>query len=68
MSQGGGEGMALYVDTEGTFRPERIKSIAERYNLDPDAVLGNVRAPHSARVSFSRARRSSGRACSPWTG
>lgn len=31
-----------YVDTDGTFRPERIKAIAERYNLDPNAVLDNV--------------------------
>jgi DNA repair protein RAD51 len=31
VDQGGGEGKALYIDTEGTFRPERIKSIAERY-------------------------------------
>lgn len=31
-----------YVDTEGTFRPERIRPIAERFELDPDAVLENV--------------------------
>ena len=31
-----------YVDTEGTFRPERIRPIAERFQLDPDAVLDNV--------------------------
>lgn len=41
-SQGGGEGMALYIDTEGTFRPERLRAIAQRYKLDPDDVLGNV--------------------------
>jgi len=28
--------------SEGTFRPERIKAIAERFNLDPDAVLSNI--------------------------
>ena len=27
----GGEGKCLYIDTEGTFRPERLLSIAERY-------------------------------------
>lgn len=27
---GGGEGKALYVDTEGTFRPERLLAVAER--------------------------------------
>ena len=31
-----------YIDTEGTFRPERIRPIAERFQLDPDAVLDNV--------------------------
>ena len=39
---GGGEGKVAYIDTEGTFRPERIKQIAERYNLDPEACLENV--------------------------
>lgn len=39
---GGGEGKALYVDTEGTFRPERLVAIAERYGLNPDDVLDNV--------------------------
>ena len=27
-----GEGKALYIDTEGTFRPERLVDIATRYN------------------------------------
>ncbi|GMH41412.1 hypothetical protein BSKO_09322 [Bryopsis sp. KO-2023] len=39
---GGGEGKALYIDTEGTFRPERLAQIAERYNLDANDVLDNV--------------------------
>ena len=42
IAQGGGEGMALYIDTEGTFRPERLRAVAERYGLDPDDVLDNV--------------------------
>jgi hypothetical protein len=32
-----------FIDTEGTFRPERVRAIAARFNLDPDAVLDNVR-------------------------
>ena len=32
-----------YIDTEGTFRPERIAPIAARYNLDLPSVLDNVR-------------------------
>ncbi|CAR26807.1 hypothetical protein ZYGR_0I00790 [Zygosaccharomyces rouxii] len=39
---GGGEGKVAYIDTEGTFRPERIKQIAERYELDPEVCLENV--------------------------
>lgn len=41
-AQGGGEGRALYIDTEGTFRPERLKAIAAKYGLDPNDVLENV--------------------------
>jgi DNA repair protein RadA len=33
---------ALYIDTENTFRPERIVSIALARNLDPDAALENI--------------------------
>ncbi|CCK71253.1 recombinase DMC1 KNAG_0G01960 [Huiozyma naganishii CBS 8797] len=39
---GGGEGKVAYIDTEGTFRPERIRQIAERYELDPDTCLENI--------------------------
>ncbi len=28
VEEGGGEGKALYIDTEGTFRPERLVAIA----------------------------------------
>lgn len=41
-TQGGGEGKALYIDTEGTFRPQRLVAIAERYGMDGNAVLDNV--------------------------
>ena len=40
--QGGANGKVLVIDTEGAFRPERLLPIAERYGLDPDAVLDNV--------------------------
>jgi len=30
IEQGGGEGKCLYIDTEGTFRPERLVAVAER--------------------------------------
>lgn len=32
----------MYIDTEGTFRPERLFDIAERFGLDPQEVLENV--------------------------
>lgn len=31
MDQGGGEGKAMYIDAEGTFRPQRLLQIADRY-------------------------------------
>lgn len=39
---GGGEGRALYIDTEGTFRPERCLAIAERYGLRGSDILENI--------------------------
>ena len=39
---GGGEGKCLYIDTEGTFRPERLLAISERYGLSGKDVLDNV--------------------------
>ena len=39
VDMGGGEGKALYIDTEGTFRPERLLAIAERYGLNGPDVL-----------------------------
>jgi meiotic recombination protein DMC1 len=41
-AMGGGNGRAMYVDTEATFRPERIRPIAERFGLDPVAALDNI--------------------------
>ena len=39
---GGLNGGALYIDTEGTFRPERIIQIAQGADADPDEVLKNI--------------------------
>ncbi len=41
--QGGAEAIAVYIDTEGTARPERIIQMAEALNLDPKKVLSNIR-------------------------
>ena len=40
--KGGLEGRALYIDTEGTFRPERIIQMAEGLDLDYTKVLKNI--------------------------
>jgi meiotic recombination protein DMC1 len=39
---GGANGKVAYIDTEGTFRPERIAQIAERYGVDPEATQENI--------------------------
>lgn len=42
IDQGGGMGKCLWIDTEGTFRTERIIPIAERFGLDPNEVMDNI--------------------------
>ncbi|XP_063932255.1 DNA repair protein RAD51 homolog A-like [Zophobas morio] len=42
IDNGGGEGKCIYIDTEGTFRPERLLAVAERYKLSGQDVLDNV--------------------------
>ena len=52
---GGGNGKVAIIDTEGTFRyvrlvltcttnhsPNRLRTIAERFGIDADAVLENI--------------------------
>lgn len=40
--KGGAEGKCVFIDTEGTFRPARIKQIAEGIGADPESVLKNI--------------------------
>ncbi|HRR54507.1 MAG TPA: helix-hairpin-helix domain-containing protein, partial [Candidatus Methanomethylicus sp.] len=42
LEKGGLGGRALFIDTEGTFRPERVMAIAQGLGLNPDEVLGNI--------------------------
>lgn len=42
VEMGGAEGKVAYIDTEGTFRPDRIESIAARFGVDPAACLENI--------------------------
>ncbi len=47
VDQGGLAGEAVYVDTESTFRPERIVDMAKGVGLDPEATLAKI---HVARA------------------
>jgi len=40
--KGGLDGGALYVDTENTFRTDRIMQIAPRFGLDPEEALKRI--------------------------
>ena len=40
--KGGLGGNALYIDTENTFRPERIVQMTRKTDLDPDKVVSNI--------------------------
>ncbi|MBS3080824.1 DNA repair and recombination protein RadA [Candidatus Pacearchaeota archaeon] len=42
VEQGGAEGKAVYIDSEGTFRPERIKQMAKAKGLNEESVLKNI--------------------------
>lgn len=42
IEKGGLEASAIYVDCEGTFRPERIVSMSRALGLDPSKVLKNI--------------------------
>lgn len=45
--QGGLDGECVYIDTENTFRPERIEQIANGFGLDVEEVLQKI---HVARA------------------
>ena len=41
-AQGGLNGSVLYIDTEATFRPERVMQMAPRFGLKPEDVLKGI--------------------------
>jgi|TARA_B110000914_G_scaffold222148_1_gene235138 DNA repair protein RadA len=47
VSQGGLNGEVFYIDTEDTFRPERIAQMAEAVGIDPNDALDRI---HVARA------------------
>jgi DNA repair protein RadA len=42
LQQGGLNGKVLFLDSEGTFSPQRIHQIAQAMSIDPDKVLEGV--------------------------
>lgn len=42
VEQGGANGKCVFIDTEGTFRPARVKQIAEGMGANPEKVLKNI--------------------------
>jgi len=50
--KGGLEGKAFYIDTENTFRPERIKQMAEALGLDPIETLKNIYVKRARTVNM----------------
>ncbi len=43
VEEGGTGGQVIFIDTESTFRPERIVEIAKGCNIDPDEALKNIK-------------------------
>ncbi len=41
--KGGANGVTVFIDTESTFRPERIIQMAKAKGLDPQEVLKNIK-------------------------
>jgi|TARA_Y100000310_G_C20695573_1_gene825451 DNA repair protein RadA len=42
LDKGGANGKCVFIDTEGTFRPARIKQISEALGANPEKVLKNI--------------------------
>ena len=42
LDKGGANGKCVFIDTEGTFRPKRIREIAEAIGANPEKVLKNI--------------------------
>ncbi len=42
LDKGGANGKAVYIDTEGTFRPDRVRQLAEGIGANPEKVLKNI--------------------------
>ncbi|HSU73185.1 MAG TPA: DNA repair and recombination protein RadA [Candidatus Binatia bacterium] len=43
VEKGGAGGAVVFIDTEGTFRPERVVQIAKGAGIEPEEALKNIR-------------------------
>jgi DNA repair protein RadA len=43
IKQFGEDAITVYIDTENTFRPERVVQLAKAAGLEPEKVLGNIK-------------------------
>eukprot|EP00929_Paragymnodinium_shiwhaense_P009696 TRINITY_DN113964_c0_g1_i1.p1 TRINITY_DN113964_c0_g1~~TRINITY_DN113964_c0_g1_i1.p1 ORF type:complete len:382 (-),score=110.08 TRINITY_DN113964_c0_g1_i1:216-1271(-) len=41
-NMGGANGKVIYIDTEGAFRPERVRQIAESKGISAEAAMNNI--------------------------
>ena len=51
LDQGGLAGEAVWIDTENTFRPERLAEMAKAVGLDPVEALNKVHVAHAFNAS-----------------
>ena len=42
-AEGGADGAVVWIDTEGTFRPERIQQMADKAEMDSEKLLSNIK-------------------------
>ena len=50
LNMGGGCAKVAWIDTEGTFKGERIVQVAERFNLEPSMVLDTFSSRERSRT------------------
>ena len=52
--KGGLDGECVFIDTENTFRPERIEQIANGFELDIDVMMENIKTKSRLQLSEIR--------------
>lgn len=62
IEEGGLQGSCLWIDTENTFRPERVMEIAQNRGLDPEEALSRIyvlqaRNTHTQMIAINEAEK-----------